>query len=106
MSRPLSYLLAAALTVSLPALSAAPAAAQAPQSGIQLIGGDWDDDRVTNWKNDRRYWRHGRRHFRHERPGVSFSFGVPFPPVYGYYQPRRSRDCYREWDGSLYCRVR
>lgn len=106
MSRPLPYVLAAALAVSFPALSAAPVAAQS-QSGMQLVGhgGDWDNTWRTNWDNDNRRWGN-RRHGRHDnfRPGFSFSFGVPFPPVYTYY-PRPSRDCYREWDGSLYCRT-
>jgi hypothetical protein len=95
MSRPLSLLLAAAMAVSAPAFSAAPAAAQ----GVYFTAksGEWDND---NWR-----WGN-RRHHRHDfRPGFSFSFGVPFPPVYSYYYPRRSRDCYREWDGRVYCRA-
>ena len=102
MSRPLRMLLAAALVASMPAWSVAPAAAQ--QSGIEFVaeghGGDWDN----GWRDDRRHWRHGRRdHWRHNRPGFNFSFGVPFPRVY--YRHQRPRDCYREWDGSLYCRA-
>ena len=104
MSRPLPYILAAALALSFPALSAAPAAAQ----GIEFTAqsGEWNGGWRNNWDNDN--WRSGhRRHQRHRdfRPGFSFSFGVPFPPVYTYYHPRRSRDCYREWDGSVYCRT-
>ena len=104
MSRPLNILLAAALVATVPMLSAAPAVAQS-ESGIQLVhsyGGD-RDGWATNWKNNN--WRGGnRRHHRDRdfRPGFSFNFGVPFPRVY--YRQERPRDCYREWDGSLYCR--
>lgn len=105
MSRPLPYLLAAALAVSFPVLSAAPAAAHS-QGGIQLVHGGGDNNWRANWDNDNRRWSN-RRYGRHDnfRPGFSFSFGVPFPPIHSYYEPRRSRDCYREWDGSLYCRT-
>ena len=110
MVRPLSLLLASAIAVSVPALSVAPAAAEM-QGGIQLIGGhggDWSDRRDGwrgGWDNDNWRWGHRRHHRdRDFRPGFSFSFGVPFPR-YSYYQPRRSRDCYREWDGSVYCRA-
>ena len=105
MSRPLHILLAAALVATVPALSAAPAAAQS--ADIQLVDHGWGGDRdgwATNWKRDN--WRGGnRRHHRDRdfRPGFSFNFGVPFPRVY--YRPERPRDCYREWDGRLYCRA-
>jgi hypothetical protein len=106
MSRPLPYLLAAALAVSLPALSTVPAAAQA-QGGVQLIadghGGDWNDGFRSNDN-----WRWGGRHHRRDnfRPGISFSFGVPLPQPFAYrYDRPRSRDCYREWDGRVYCRA-
>ena len=98
MSRPLHLLLAAAMLTTVPALSVTPAAAQ--QAGIQFVHDDW----TPNWKNDRRYWHKSRRHWRHERPGFSFSFGVPFPPRYSYYRPR-PRDCFRDWDGSFVCRT-
>jgi hypothetical protein len=105
MSRPLSLFLAAALAAGSLAMSVPSAVAQS-HAGIQLVGDshrDWDDGWATNWRDDRRYWRHDRRHWRHERPGFSFNIGVPFPRVF--YRHERPRDCYREWDGSLYCRA-
>jgi hypothetical protein len=99
MSRPLHILLAGALVATLPTLAAAPAAAQS-QPQIQLVDNGWNG----GWDNDNwRFRHHHRRHYR-SSPSFSFSFGVPYYPRV-YYRYERPRDCYREWDGSLYCRT-
>lgn len=102
MSRPLSLLLAAALAASTVAVSTIPTSAQTNRSGewnnnTEHWRGDWNGDR--RWGNRR----HQRPGFSVGGPGFSFSFGAP--PRYSYYRPRPARDCYREWDGSLYCRA-
>ena len=97
MSRPLSLLLAAVMAGPL-ALGANAAFAQSNRNG-EHYGRGWDDD---GWR-----WGHHRRHHRGHwgGPGIGFSFGVPFPSYrYSYYRPY-PRDCYRGWDGALYCRV-
>ena len=111
MSRPIPYLLAAALAVSVPAFGVAPAVAQT-QRGIEFIadghGGDWNDSRGRwdgGWDNTNSRWGHRNHRRDHFRPGINFSFGVPFPRPYVYGYRPRSRDCYREWDGSVYCRA-
>jgi len=104
MSRPLSLLLAAALAASTVAASTIPASAETNRSG------EWN---IEHWRGDidgSRDWRWGHRRHHHPGfafggPGFSFSIGVPYPPRYSYYRPRPARDCYREWDGSLYCRA-
>lgn len=100
MSRVLSLSLAAALVAST-ALTAVPASAGG--AGFSVRSGEWGNDHWRGgWDGDRRW---GRRHHHNQfAPGFSFSFGVPFPPVQAYYRPR-SRDCYREWDGTVYCRT-
>jgi len=97
MSRPLSLLLAAAMTV-MPLALATTASAQSNRSGEHYSRG-WDDD--NGWR-----WGHHRRHHNgyYGAPGFSFSFGVPFANTYSYYRPYQ-RDCYRGWDGALYCRA-
>ena len=98
MSRPLSLLLAAAMAVTPLALGTSAASAQSNRSGEHHSRG-WDDD---GWR-----WGHNRRHHRghyYGSPGFSFSFGVPFANTYSYYRPYH-RDCYRGWDGALYCRA-
>ena len=98
MSRPLSLLLAAAMAVTPLALGASAASAQSNRSG-EHYGRGWDDD---GWR-----WGHSRRHHGghfYGGPGFTFSFGVPFANTYSYYRPYH-RDCYRGWDGALYCRA-
>ena len=101
MSRPLSMLLAAAIAVSPVALGTTAAFAGDNRSG------EWHSDR-GGWDGDRR-WGHHRRHdganFSFGAPGFSFSFGNPYPPRYSYYRPRPARDCYQNWDGSVFCRA-
>lgn len=99
MSRPLSFVLAAALLASSMTLSAAPAAAH-DFNMVTSRSGEWND----NWRGGDRRWR-PQRHSRfqgHFAPGFSLSFGVPVPYAYGDV-PRR--DCRRDWDGRLYCRA-
>jgi hypothetical protein len=93
MSRPLTLLFAAALAVTPVALGATAASA---------------DNRSGEWhgNND---WRWGHHHhygagFSVGAPGFAFSFGVPYEPRYSYYRPY-ARDCYRGYDGALYCRA-
>lgn len=95
MSRPLSFVLAAALAAST-AMTAAPAAAHDPGFGVTVRSGEWNN----GWDNDWR-WRQN-RHRGHVAPGFYFNFGVPFPHTRVYYRP--NRDCFRDWDGSRYCR--
>ena len=98
MSRPLSVLLAALIAASPLSLATSAAFAQSNRGG-EHYGRGWDDN--DGWR-----WGHHRRHRGHwGGPGISFSFGVPFPSYrYSYYRPY-PRDCYRGWDGALYCRV-
>lgn len=99
MSRLSSLLLAAAIAVTPLALGASAASAQSNRSGEHYSGRGWDDD---GWR-----WGHRRHHNRgywNSGPGFSFSFGVPFANTYSYYRPYQ-RDCYRGWDGALYCRA-
>jgi hypothetical protein len=87
------------MTAPAQAVSPAP---QVPQVDVTLTGGgEWGDRR---WQNDDWRWRH-RYHsrYRHGDPGFSFHFG-PFPQ-FGVYFDRPRRDCYRTWDGRLYCRA-
>ena len=106
MPRAVSLLLAAALAAGSiattgPAAAMSPVPNAQPQAGIQLVGGsEWSDRR---WQNDDWRWRH-RYHSRYRGdPGFSFHFGLPFPQIY--IETPRSRDCYRAWDGRLYCRT-
>jgi hypothetical protein len=99
MSRPLSLIMAGALVAGTVAMSAAPASAI--EFGVTARSGEWHNEQWRDWNDDWR-WRGHRSHF---EPGFSFNIGVPFPTARAYYRPYRERDCYREWDGSLYCRA-
>ncbi len=109
MSRPLTFLLAAAVAAGSIATSVAPAAAggaaSVSQSGnIVLAENGWRDDNEWNRHDD---WRHHhrdhRRHHDNYQPGFSFNFGAP---GFGFYvaPQRHARDCYRAWNGQVYCR--
>lgn len=99
MKRPLSILVAAALIAGSTAAGVAPASAI--EFGISTRSGEWHNDR---WDDNWRWNNH--RHHRHRDvgPHFSFSLGLPFPGPRAYYRPYRD-DCYRGWDGALYCRA-
>ena len=118
MQRSLRGVLAAAAIVSLAALGSAPANSaqrmplalgESPIVDVQFNGPHGDThnafreehrEGIGRFSPYRRY--HNRnRHFR------NFYFGFPFgfaPPYYAYHR-QRPRNCFRTWDGQLFCRV-
>lgn len=100
---------ATSIVAAMPANATTKTPPQAGSDGLQLVGNwrsdgpvrggrDWGGGWHNRWDNDG--WRH-RRHHRHHRSHVDpFFFALPFAFAP---QPRYRHDCYRGWDGRLYC---
>ncbi len=76
-------------------IAAAPLAASVT-SGIVKVR-----DAYRHHRRDRRRQYSYRRH---QVPPFFYGFPFPFRP-YAYQYPRHRQDCFRTWDGRLYCRT-
>jgi hypothetical protein len=76
-------------------ISAAPLAASS-NSGIVKA-----HDAYRHHRRDRR---RSYSYRRYQMPPFFYGFPFPFRP-YAYQYPRRRPDCFRTWDGRLYCRT-
>lgn len=101
MRRTLSLFIAGAMLASTMGFAPAQAASIQMPTSVTQGSGDIVQVRDRDHRRYRHYDRHNYRdHYRHRRDVYPFYFGFPFAfaPPYSY------RDCYRAWNGRIYCR--
>jgi hypothetical protein len=105
MRRPVSILLAAALAAASAMAVSSPSAA-APRLAPPAAAGTSVESGILKAHDPYRYQRrHHRRQQSHYRRPPPFVFGFHFGPQYQYrYHRQRQQDCFRTWDGRVYCR--
>jgi hypothetical protein len=105
MRQPVSILIAAAM-ISVTALAIAPARATPVHMALPVAAGASAENEVVKVDHRYRQYRHQRRQHsyrRHQRPPFFFGFPFAFAPHY-YQQQPYYRDCFRTFDGRVYCR--